>query len=62
MAYQGDDRSGGDRWRDREQGGRYGERALVDSRRFSLECHVHKLIACYREAAAIGAIRSARVG
>src|ERR1700712_2083250 len=26
MAYQGDDRSGGDRWRDREQGGRYGER------------------------------------
>jgi glycosyltransferase involved in cell wall biosynthesis len=46
---------------DPERRGRYGERALVDSRRFSLECHVHKLIACYREAAAIGAIRSARV-
>jgi hypothetical protein len=26
MAYQGDDRYGGDRWRDRERAGRYGER------------------------------------
>jgi glycosyltransferase involved in cell wall biosynthesis len=44
---------------DRERCARYAERAVLDSARFTLEAHVRRLIACYREAASSDAVELA---
>jgi len=41
-----------------ERCARYGARARIDCQRFSLDLHIRELIACYRDAAASGALAS----